>query len=108
MGEKNQNRVSKNCGAMSQSGASTYLEFQKEKKKGSRKTWEEMMAKTFPKLMTDTKHRSRKLREHEAEKHQNTTKPTPRRVVRKLRKTRDREKILKEPEGAQTHCRGHR
>lgn len=62
-----------------------------DKKKGSEKhTFEVIMAENFPKLITDMRHISRKLTEHEAEKYQKTI---PQHIIFELQKTRQRENL---------------
>lgn len=54
------------CGNFKNCDMHTIRNTRRSKREGAERTREVAMAENFPKLMADTKHRSRKLREHQA------------------------------------------
>lgn len=72
--------------------------------KGAEDIFEITIADSFPKLMIDTNHRSKRLRKDKTEEMQKNS--TCRHVISKLQKSKEKEKILKQArEGKHFTCR---
>lgn len=94
--KENQNRISKDCGTTTKGITDVQWEYRKEKKENvTNEIFKTIMSESFPKFMPTPNHTSRKLREYQAGQNKNK-KCTPKNIIFKLKKFKDKEKILKQ------------